>query len=187
MINLSGHRVKILCEDNSHFYFLQGVFEALSANVSDRDKSFKKMPNGEGCGAQTVLTGFKDLADAAVRNNNRENIVYAAIIDGDGDSFEHKKQELYSSIIRGVKQRIEAMDKFFIAIPRKNIETWLMFCSGAQNGADVLLNEETDYKHSGMRIKPKQAGRWLIGKLRKGTLNCRALDSLAKFCEQFIR
>ncbi len=133
---MSRRRVKIilLCEDRRHEYIVRNTLDKLGWNK----RWIRVIPFAVGCASQYVIENFpKELK--ALRSSHVKCCLIT-IIDEDGKSCNRRMAEFRKSCINNGVDFRQDSEPVMIAIPQRNIETWVYYLLGNE------VDEQTDYK-----------------------------------------
>jgi hypothetical protein len=136
----------ILVEDKRHQALIRALLKR--AGVGPREMIFAPIPGGRGSGKQSVLYQFSDQVKACRRRNSYATTSLIVVMDADELSVEFCLNNLDGRLIGSGQDRVNSkQDRVARLIPKRNIETWILFlsCSGA---ATPPLNEDEPYKHT---------------------------------------
>jgi len=134
--------VTILAEDKNHQRF---VYRFL------RERGFpahqiRSLPlpsnSGGGAGEQWVRRHYSGAVQALRNRASKASTALVAVIDADAETVAKREQRLRESLqVSGLSGR-EHDEAIVHLIPKRNIETWLLFLTGSD------VDEESDYKRS---------------------------------------
>ena len=124
-------RIEVLCEDSEHEAFARCFFDRLHG-VDSRRMHFLKAPKGQGAASQWVVKQFEELARRAGAKRHQARLGFLAVVDGDNVGSSKRKANLLADVPRAPGDRIA------IWAPTWEIETWVLWLTGAQvGGQDV--------------------------------------------------
>ncbi len=176
---MSTRRVKIvlLCEDSQHEAFIRRFLKGMGYNT--RDLRIEKSPSGRGAADQYVRSTFPKELRAYRHRSHRARSALIAMIDADGKEVQGRISELKRECQSdGVifRKRDEAVA---IAVPRRNIETWIHHLNGEQ------VNETDAYSKLDIERGCKPAVRKLLQLCNSTGLEEDAPPALAEACDEY--
>ncbi len=133
-----GVRVVVLCEDDEHWRFSRLVL--LKLNYSDREIRSIVAPGGRGSGEQWVRTRYPIEVSVHRRKIKSQEVRLLVVIDADRALCTERHRILERSLHEQGEGGRGPNERIVIWIPRRHIETWIVFLSGQD------ANEEDDYK-----------------------------------------
>lgn len=107
--------------------FLQGI------GVGPREMTFAPISDGRGSGKQSVLQSFADEVRAYRRRNSHTATSLVVMMDADNQSVDRCLSDLDRKLVESGQERVDrCSDRIARLIPRRNIETWILYLvSGA--------------------------------------------------------
>jgi hypothetical protein len=124
------------------------------AGIRPHQLSFQLSPSGRGSAEQWVRENFARLAAKCRARNARASTGMLALIDADNRSVEERRNELDRGLESIGHHPIDPnRDPIARLIPRRNIETWILYLSSSAT-ARPEVNETQDYK------REKSAQEW---------------------------
>jgi hypothetical protein len=127
---MSTRRAKIvlLCEDSQQEAFTRRFLEGMGWNT--RELRVEKSPSGKGSGEQWVREKFADELRIYRERRNRAASGLIAIIDADVREVQDRIRDFEAVCdARQIPFR-EDRDTVAIAVPKRNIETWIHYLNG---------------------------------------------------------
>lgn len=118
-------QVILLCEDKQQQVLIGRVLGKL------RDKDFVRrlpMPCGQGSGEQFVRERFP--IELKAQRTKAVTSVLVAVVDGDTIGIDERRRQLYEACTDADVDPPRPGDRVLIAIPTRNIETWLSYLGG---------------------------------------------------------
>jgi hypothetical protein len=133
----------ILCEDMQHRAFAKGIFEARGF----RNIRFLPVPEGKGAATQYVFQRYPEHVKAyrVFAARKRFSHALAVFIDADNQTVENRLEKLDEVLEDNKLEKRQIDDKIAVFIPKKHIETWLMYLIEKKIDGKVV-DEETSYK-----------------------------------------
>jgi len=132
-------RVKIvlLCEDSQHEAFTRRFLKGMGWNT--RELRVIKSPSAGGSAEQWVREKFPAELSVYRKRRNRAASALIAVIDADSKSVQDRINE-FEGACNSMHIAFRTADEAVaIAVPKRNIETWICFLSGES------VNETTVY------------------------------------------
>lgn len=143
---MSRRRVQlvILCEDVQHRAFARGLFKARGF----RNIRFLPMPVGKGGAREHIFEHYPPRVKAyrVLAQRNWAAHALAVFIDADDRTVAERSRELDEKLEDEKLERRQSGEKIALFIPKRNIETWLVYLKETIVEGDVV-NEKTDYKN----------------------------------------
>lgn len=135
----------MLVEDQRQQQFMYRFL--MEASVNPRQVSFEVSPAGHGSAEQWVRENFAREVGKCRARNARATTGMFVVLDADNESVERRLEVLDNALIcAGTKPIFVEQDPIARLIPKRNIETWILFLSAYP--ANHHLNEQQDYKHT---------------------------------------
>lgn len=178
---MSKRRVELvlLCEDSQHEAFARRFLKGMG--WEKRAIRVEKSPSSEGSGEQYVRERFpKELGAYRTRRNKAASAILA-MIDADGRAVEERIGQLADQCSKQNVPFREDKDAVAIAVPRRNIETWI-HCLEGNN-----VNEDDKYPKLGRAGLCAVAVDNLIGQCRGDGLDENSPPSFLAACEEYKR
>lgn len=109
--------------------------------LGSREMRFRSSPSGKGSAEQWVRKAF--VEETRVYRNRHAQTKLIVMIDADTHTVEHRLRQLDQGLIESGKDGIDAAtEQIARLIPKRNIETWILYLNGQ------AVNEETNYKET---------------------------------------
>lgn len=176
---MSTRRVKIvlLCEDSQHEAFIRRFLKGMGYNT--RELRVEKSPSGRGAADQYVRNRFPKELKAYRDRSHRAASALIAMIDADGNEVQGRISELKQECqSEGVPFR-EPGEAVAIAVPRRNIETWIHYLNAEQ------ANETDVYSKLDIERGCKPAVIKLVHLCKSTGLEEDAPSALAEACDEY--
>ena len=118
-------QVILLCEDKQQ----QVLVRRLLGKLRDKDlvRTVPMQP-GQGSGEQFVRDNFP--GELKAQRTNAVTSVLVVVIDGDNIGIERRRRQLHESCTAADVEPPKPDDRVLIAVPTRNIETWLSYLGG---------------------------------------------------------
>jgi len=176
---MSKRRVKIvlLCEDSQHEAFIRRFLKRMGWNT--REIRVEKSPSALGSAEQWVREKFPHELMAYRQRRQRAASALIAMIDADNRDVQDRINEFgeaCNSMAIAFRTDGEAVA---IAVPKRNIETWIHFLSGES------VNEEDVYTKLNRERGCKPAVDYLVELCRTTRLTADAPHALALACDEY--
>jgi len=145
-------QVIVLAEDQCHQRFVLRYLERL--RYSDHDVRFEPLPAGRGCGEQWVRERYASAVRAYRWRSKRAATALVVVIDADRGDVARRLRQFEEALESANESPRDGADKIAHFVPRRNIETWILFLTGRD------VDEDSDYSHAeidGNRIKDAAA------------------------------
>ena len=131
--------VIVLAEDERHQRFVRHFL--YQKGLSTHQIRMEPLPSGKGCGEQWVREQYPTAVNAYRERSGggRAKTALVVVIDADTDTVDRRSRQLRESLTQlGLSDRAanEAITHF---IPKRNIETWVLFLHCRR------VDEDTDY------------------------------------------
>jgi len=189
---MSKRRVQlvILCEDIQHRAFAKGLFEARGF----RNIRFLPVPEGKGAATQYVFQRYPEHVKAyrvfAARNQCSHAL--AVFIDADNQTVASRLEKLDDVLEDNKLEKRQIDDKIAVFIPKKHIETWLMYLIRQIIDGKVVDEEnfyKKVYKELGYRVRDciPYARKFAKDICPSGSLPQDAPPSLRRACDELKR
>ena len=176
---MSMRRVKIvlLCEDNQHEAFTRRFLKGMGWNT--RELRVEKSPSAGGSAEQWVRKKFPDELKVYRERRHRAASALIAMIDADTNDVQDRINE-FERACNLVQIAFRSADEAVaIAVPKRNIETWIHFLSGES------VNEDDDYPKLNKERGCKPAVDRLVHLCRSTGLTSNAPQALVMACEEY--
>ena len=176
---MSIRRVKIvlLCEDSQHEAFTRRFLKGMGWNT--REIRVEKSPSPLGSAEQWVREKFPDELSVYRQRRQRAASALIAMIDADNRGVQDRINE-FERACDSMQIAFRAADEAVaIAIPKRNIETWIHFLSGES------VNEENVYPKLNRERGCKPAVDRLVQLCRSTGLTPDAPQALAAACDEY--
>ncbi len=118
-------QVILLCEDKQQEVLIRRVLSKLRGKDLFRTVP---MPCGRGSGEQFVRDNFP--GELKAQRTKAVTSVLVVVIDGDNIGIEGRRRQLHESCAAADVDPPKRGDRVLIAIPTRNIETWLSYLGG---------------------------------------------------------
>lgn len=174
---MSGVRIVLLCEDSQTNSFVRRFLKR--RNISGRDITTCDLPDGRRSGEQWVRERYPAELQAI---RGRQGAYLIVVTDADtGTSLERRARLDDECRQNNVRVRTDA-DPVIIAVPRRNIETWLAYLAGMQ------VDETTTYPKLRRERECDEHARRLYRMCHEDQrLTERAPPSMVESCEEYRR
>ncbi len=177
---MSTRRVQIvlLCEDSQHDVFMRRFLQKMGWN--NRSLKPKISPSGEGSAEQWVREQF--LNELIIYRERQAKAASALIVMIDADllTLRDRIKDFQNECASQSIPFRRATEAVAIAIPKRNIETWIHFLNGTQ------VNEETPYSKLARESDCWPAVDNLVQRCNTGAQAVDALpDSLKSACTEY--
>jgi hypothetical protein len=170
-------RVVLICEDSQHEAFTRRFLAEMGWNT--RELRVEKSPSASGSAEQWVRMKFPDELKIYRRRKQKAASALIAVIDADKHTVPERIQELEDQCkARQIPFR-ENDEAVAIAVPKRNIETWIRYLDGQP------YNEEVSYPKLYRARECKQAVSNLVRRCREGGVNDGVPPSLILACEEY--
>lgn len=144
-----GVRAVVLCEDILHATFARRFL--MGRGFARHEIHQYPLPRDKGCGEQFVRQQFP-LALRAYRSTaNYLSQGLVVIVDADTGTVEERAHHLDEACRKQDVPAPRSDERVLLAIPRRNIATWLAYLDGEQ------VNERDDYLAQERRYKGREA------------------------------
>ena len=176
---MSIRRVKIvlLCEDSQHEAFTRRFLKGMGWNT--REIRVEKSPSSLGSAEQWVREKFSDELSVYRQRRQKATSALIAMIDADTKSVQDRIID-FEAACNSRQIAFRAADEAVaIAVPKRNIETWIHFLSGES------VNEENIYPKLNRERGCKPAVDRLVQLCRSTGLSPDAPYSLATACDEY--
>jgi rhodanese-related sulfurtransferase len=176
---MSKRRVKIvlLCEDSQQEAFTRRFLKGMRWNT--REIRVEKSPSALGSAEQWVREKFPHELIAYRQRQERAASALIAMIDADNRDVQNRINEFEeecNSMAIAFRTDGEAVA---IAVPKRNIETWIHFLSGD------AVDENTSYPKLGKERGCKPAVDKLVQLCKSTGLTPNAPQALATACDEY--
>jgi len=148
----------------------------------DRHKIYSCALPLDGCGEQYVRKKFpEELKKLRAANYNKICLVVA--IDADSKTVSQRRKSLDKMCMDAGVTESKADDLVMYFIPKRNIETWITYYSGA-----AAVNEDKDYGHNrGLESECKRMSQEMAKQFMTGVGLTNALSSLQAAKHEYDR
>jgi hypothetical protein len=131
-----GIRVLLLVEDEALERFVRRTLLALGFQV--RDIRVKRSPKGRGSGETWVRRNYPDEVKAhRSKAGYQENIALVVGIDADKLKATERADGLDAALVDAGLEKRQPREKICLIIPKRYIETWLVFLKGSPVDEDL--------------------------------------------------
>lgn len=166
-------QVVVLCEDRNHYHFVRGFVGKRHPNASFVPRLSAP---GIGSGRAFVESRFRKEVQETKKRLAKARTRLVVVIDGDNDAVPDVIRRLDLVSYLGATKE----EHVVVAIPRRNIETWMSFAAGE------AVDESTDYKsHRGTNVTAKKAGEEFATRIGRDRLDCETLPALLSAYERY--
>jgi hypothetical protein len=144
--------VVVLAEDLRHQRFVLRYLERL--RYTRHDVYLEKLPAGRGCGEQWVRERYAAAVKAYRSRSKRAATALVVVIDADRGDVAGRLRQFEGTLESAKESPRDAAEKVAHFVPKRNIETWILFLTGRE------VDEDSDYSHAeidGNRIKDAAA------------------------------
>jgi hypothetical protein len=176
---MSMRRVMIvlLCEDSQHESFVTRFLKTMGWNT--RQMRVEKAPFARGSAEQWVRMRFaKEIQTCRIRRAKASTILIA-MIDGDRKKPVERIRELSDECVRNNILFRDNHEPVAIAVPCRNIETWIRYLDGEQ------INEDEVYPKFDQERTCRDAVTRLAGLCRAERLPNDAPPALTLACDEY--
>ncbi|MDD2772388.1 MAG: hypothetical protein PHP45_01685 [Elusimicrobiales bacterium] len=171
-------RIVILCEDNQHEAFIRRFLYGMG--WEGRDLRIEKSPSASGSAEQYIRELFpKELPAYRKERNKGSNVALIAMIDADSKSADERIGEIRVECESRQIPFLNNNDAVVIAIPRRNIETWIRHLEGE------IVDETTTYPKLDKERNCKKAVSNLVDRCLGRSAIPIILPSLAAVCAEY--
>jgi hypothetical protein len=153
----SGVRFTVLVEDEALERFIRGILREIGA--LPREIRVVKYLKGRGDAKQRIYRQYPDEIRAH-RRRQSENVALIVGADADCDAPQQMMQLMGEALQSAELEPRAPQERVAMLVPKRNIETWLLFLSG--KGVD----EDTDYKNQARDVDIKTAASAFIRRFR---------------------
>ena len=176
---MSIRRVKIvlLCEDSQHEAFIRRFLRGMGWNI--RELRVEKSPLASGSAEQWVREEFPNELSIYRQRKARAASALIAMIDADSKGVQDRISELENECKSKQLPFRTDDEAVAIAVPKRNIETWIYFLNGEQ------VNEDTAYSKLHRERGCKPAVDKLVKLCTSTGLAVDAPSALAKACDEY--
>lgn len=176
---MSSRRVRmvLLCEDSQHEAFVRRFLKARGKNT--REMRVEKAPKAGKSAEQFVRERFPLELEEYRKRSSRAASSLVAVVDADAKTVDQRLMELQEActacgtVFRRQKEAVA------IAVPRRNIETWIKYLEG------VDVDEEQVYDKLTRERECRVAARELARMCDSGGVSNTAPDSLQRACAEY--
>ena len=138
--------IYILAEDKHHQTFIRGFLKKIG--IGAREMIFAPISGGHGSGKWSVLNQFSDQVRLCRRRNSYATTSLIAMMDADELSVDRCLTDLDGKLTESGQERADRQrDRIARLIPKRNVETWILFLS-AKAATASGVDEEQDYKQT---------------------------------------
>jgi len=170
-------RIVLLCEDSQQEAFIRRFLEGMGWNT--RELRVVKSPSGKGSGEQWVREKFADELAIYRERRNRAASGLIAVIDADVQEVQDRIRDFEAACnARQIRFR-EDNDRVAIAVPKRNIETWIHYLNGSP------VNEENAFPKLEKERLCQPAVRNLVARCKSTGLAEDAPSSLLAACHEY--
>lgn len=174
---MSARRVKVvlLCEDSQHEAFVRRFLRGM--NCETRELRVEKSPSGSA--EQWVRSKFPVELKAYRHRQARATSALVTVIDADAGTVQDRINQLASACSSCRIPFRAAGEAVAIAVPRRNIETWIHFLRGRS------VNEDEKYKKLERQSECRDAVDALLEQCRGAGLKPESPPSLVAACDEY--
>lgn len=171
--------ITLLCEDFQQAVFIRRFLNALG--WKDHQIRPNICPPGSGSAEQWVRKIFPKELRIYRASSKRTSVALIAVIDADNNSVSNRFAQLQKECtLQNVKFRNDR-DCVAIAVPKRNIETWIRYL----NGENVDEDEDKHYSKLDRERLCAPAVKKLVQFCKKAGLPSDAPPSLAAACGEY--
>ncbi len=176
---MSIRRVKIvlLCEDSQHEAFIRRFLKGMGWNT--REIRMEKSPSALGSAEQWVREKFPHELMAYRQRRQRAASALIAMIDADNRDVQDRINEFREACISMQVAFRADEEAVAIAVPKRNIETWIHYLSGQP------VNEQDAYPTLERERECKPAVDHLVELCHSIGLATAAPQALATACDEY--
>ena len=172
-------RLVVVCEDSQHETFVRRFLQGMGWNR--RDIVVSKSPGGRGAAERWVRERFPRELTAYRRRRARAASGLVLVIDADSRTPPERENQLSEACgRRGIPSR-EEDEAVAVAVPRRNIETWIHFLEGRE------VDEREAYPKLERARECRTAVQRLLDMCRSTGLPRNAPPSLNAACNEYSR
>ena len=135
-------RIVLVTEGWEDSAFLKGFFE--SAGMG-RSITTKENPRSEGSGFSFVREIFVDEVYALGRFNEGRGVL--ALMDEDGQGVENRVSWVADLLASRELPAADCANGRCLLLPKRNLETWVFWLTGARQSQNRNVTETDNYKH----------------------------------------
>lgn len=176
---MSKRRVKIvlLCEDSQQEAFTRRFLKSMGWNI--RELRVEKSPSASGSAEQWVRENFPKELSVYRQRRQRAASALIAMIDADNKDVQTRIDE-FEGACNSMQIAFRAADEAVaIAVPKRNIETWIRYLSGRP------VNEQDAYPKLNRERKCKPAVDHLVELCHSNGLATDAPQALVAGCDEY--
>lgn len=170
-------RLVILCEDSQHEAFIRRFLKGMGWNT--RELRVEKSPSAGGAAEQWVRERFPDELTIYRQRRKRAASALIVMIDADRKKVEDRISEVRSECLSRQIPFREDGEAVGIAIPKRNIETWIHHLNGA------TVNERDVFPKLDRERECRTAVANLVLQCRTTGLSHDAPPALAAACDEY--
>jgi len=138
--------VIVLAEDQRQKQFIYRYL--VNAGIGPRQMTIEMSPSGQGSAEHWVRKNFPREARKCRARNARASTVLFVLLDADRRTVRERLDELDRALEAAGQNPIDPdQDPIARLIPKRNIETWILYLSATGSGSPSV-NEEQDYKQT---------------------------------------
>jgi hypothetical protein len=134
-------RIVLVCEGWEDVAFLKGFFTEAGIKLGIEAR---KNPRGRGCGFDYVREIFAQEVQLLGRYHEGRGVL--AMIDEDGKGVEVRRSSVTSLLEPKDLPRLDCSQGRCLILPKRNIETWIYWLTGAKINDTWQVSETDDYK-----------------------------------------
>lgn len=169
--------IVLLCEDSQHESFVTRFLKTMGWET--RQMRVEKSPLAKGSAEQWVRKRFCKELQACRTRNAKSRTVLITVIDGDGKMPEERIRELANECKEKDFPFRKAHDPAAIAVPCRNIETWIRYLDGED------VDEDQAYPKLEHERNCRQGVLYLSELCRTTGLPAQAPRALYMACEEY--
>ena len=139
MTKVKSPRVDILAEDNRLVSFCLKIVMKLGIQTERKKISVEPVPQA-GAGYTWLFREYPSLVQKHRTRASKNSVALVVGVDADKKSPEERAQELDQKLEEAKLEKRKADEAIVLVIPKRNIETWIMYFGGTK------VDETTDYK-----------------------------------------
>ncbi|MEW5723464.1 MAG: hypothetical protein AB1896_10180 [Thermodesulfobacteriota bacterium] len=170
-------KIVLLCEDSQHEAFTRRFLEGMGWNT--RELRLEKSPSAGGAAEQYVRERFPIELGVYRQRKARAASALIAMVDADLREVQDRISEFRTECDSKAIQFRTEDEAVAIAVPKKNIETWIQYLNGEQ------VNEQETYPRLARERLCKPAVDELVRLCRSTGLAPYAPASLSAACVEY--
>ena len=161
MVNSEPPRVLILAEDNRLFSFCLKIVMKLGIQKNRKKFDEVTIPKS-GAGYTWLYREYPALVKKHRARATKTSVAFVVGVDSDKKSFGERATDLDKKLDEAKLEKRKGDEAIVFVIPKRNIETWIMYFGGAK------VDETTDYKNKvGKKPDIEKAANGFVEEYRK--------------------